>query len=374
MPALPGSVTGETPTLPGVKTSPFTKIIQNISDKRFVTGYLDFSLFFKELWENPMFRLLDLPQKNIKEGGQNLPFLTIYLDTYVDEISLRTELFSVPDISKSPGDDSENGVDSLLHQDRFPINASIVAAFYKEHFIPFLQNWQELFPQWEWTFPIQTLDQPGDIFGERIECSVSDTVIGMLYAIPDIACVLDTQKPGLSKAFLDVTITRILDQMLSPIARRTVKISNDPYGGTRISKIHFMFQEFLNYGIVKSGGRHSQNIYTLVTTNEKVLKEQIDLLQAHPGTRPYLLTPQQDDTAFVVFLKNDRLSRLIQDVSQTNTFSLLYPRHTHKQLYQVLPFLIHLLEPLPPVLIEGGTKGTGLYLELRSRGKSHLKH
>jgi hypothetical protein len=116
--------------------------IHPIPDKRFVTGYLDFSLFFKELRENAIFRFLDLPQKNIKGGRKKFPFLTIHLDIYVDEISLRMELFSVPDISKSPGDNSEDEVASLLHQDNFPANGSIVAAFYKEHFTPFSQNWQ----------------------------------------------------------------------------------------------------------------------------------------------------------------------------------------------------------------------------------------
>jgi hypothetical protein len=107
-------------------------------------------------------------------------------------------------------------------------------------------------------------------------------------------------------------------------------------------------------------------VYTFVATNGKILKEQIDSLQIQ-GKQPYMFPSQQDHAAFVILLQNKMLSKLIRDFSQTKTFSLLYPRHIHTQLYQLLPFLIHFLDPLPPVLIEGGTKGMGLYLELRSR-------
>jgi hypothetical protein len=354
------------PALPGVKTSPFTKIIQNIPGERFVTGYLDFSLFFKELRENVLFRSLEQPQKNVEDRGQNLPFLTIHLDTFADEISLRTELFSVPDIPTSPGDHSEGEVDYLLLQDHFPADISLVAAFYKEYFTSFLQNWQELFPQQKWFLPIQTLDHSEDVFGEVIECRVSNTVIGMLYAIPDLTCILDTQNPGRAITFLDTTTKNIFDQILPPIAQRAVKISREPYRGTKISKVQVIFQELLNYGTVKTENRHSQKFYTLVATNGRVLKEQIDSLQTQ-GKRPYMFPLQQDHTAFVILLQNKMLSKLIRDFSRTNTFSLLFPRHIHTQLYQLLPFLIHFLDPLPPVLLEGGTKGTGLYLELRSR-------
>jgi len=357
-----------------VNTSPFKRIVHNIPDKRFVTCYLDLPLFFKELRENPIFRPLGLPQKNIKEGGNNFPFLTIHLDTYADEITLRSELLPAPDISEYPGDNSEAEVNSLLLQDNTSANFPIVAAFYRKKFTSFLQTWQELFPQWEWVFPVQLPDQPGDGFGEMIECSVSAALLGTLYVIPDIACVFDTQHPGRTMAFLDATIENMLDQMLSPMAQRAVKMSSETYGGMRISKIHFMFQEILNYAVAKSGNGHSRSFYTTLATNGNVLKAQIDSLQAPPGKKPYVFRPRQDNTAFVVLLKNDVLSEFVQNASQTNTFSLLYPRYTHRQLYQLLPFLVQFLKPLPPVLIEGGTKGTGLYLELRSRGKSHLEH
>jgi hypothetical protein len=246
----------------------------------------------------------------------------------------------------------------------------IVATLYREKFTSFLQNWQEFFPQLEWALPIQMLGQTQGIFGEAFECSISEALLGTFYTIPDIACVLETQHPGRSMAFFNGTIKNILAQMFPSMAQQAlVKMSSEPYQNTRIAMIHIMFQEILSYAVAKSDGTHTQNTYTLLATNGKGLKAQIDSLQAHPGKQPYVLVPQQNGSAFVFLLKNDRLSELIQKISQTNTFLLVYPRHTYRQLYQNLPFLIQLLKPLPPVLIEGGTKGTGLYLELRFRGK-----
>ncbi len=356
---------------PPMKASPFRKTIYDIPDKRFVTGYLDLSLFFKELRENPLFHLRESFQGNIWEETRNFPLMTIHLNTYADNIILRTDLFFESDISGSPGDTLEDEETYRFVQESLLVNFPIVAAFYRNNFTSFLQNWQELFPQWEWSLPIQLPIQPWDTFGDLIECRVSDVVIGTLYAIPDISCMLDTQHPELSMVFLNTTINNILDQILPSVTQRAlVKISDEPYRNTNISRIQFMFQEILSYAITKSGNKASQSFYTILATNGKGLKAQIDSLQAHPNRQPYLFTPQQDDVAFEMLLKNDALSEFIQIISRTNTFSLLYPWHTHRQFYQVLPFVIQFLKPLPPVLIEGGVKGAGIYLELRVRKKT----
>jgi hypothetical protein len=350
----------------------FRKITNAIPDKRFVTCYLNSSSFFEELRQNEMFQSLKLVEEMGWEEEAALPVVTVRLDTYTDKVILRVELFSDSDMSNYPNENPEDEATYRLLQDRIPPNLPVVATLYRKNLPAFLRNWQEVFPQWGWPFPIQTSAYTQDIFGEVLECKVSDTLIGTFYTMPDISCVLDTQRPELSLSFLNTVIERMLGQALPLIAQRAfVKMANESYRNTVISKVQFMFQDILSYAVAEGKSEHSQNAYTFLATNSQVVKNHIDSLQAQSDEQPYVLPLQPDHPTFVCWLNNAMLSKFIQILSQTNTFSLLFPQYTHKQLYHILPSLIRFLQPLPPVWIEIGTTGTGLYLELRSREKSH---
>ena len=254
---------------------------------------------------------------------------------------------------------------------------------------------------------MQLPEQNFDAFGEIFECRLSNTLTGTLYTIPDISCILDTQDPKLSITVINTIVETLLEQMLlSPAQRAIVTRSSELYQDTIISKIRLLFQEILCYTTWEGSREHSQQLhpkqvhfsYTLLATNKETLKKQIDLLQAHPDKQPYfLITPQQaekealicskhnqkeliDETsarkymtsqqacpAFTLLIRNDLLSDFIKKLSQTNTFSLLFPRYTYPLLYQSLPFLTLFLESLPPVWIEAGIKGTRLYLVIQMK-------
>jgi len=338
-----------------VKTSPFEKTIPALPETRVVTWYLDLTRCIAELRQNPWLQSVAGLQDRVWEPGGILPFVTIRLDTDADHVTLRTDFFSEADISENAG---ARKASPRFVQDAMPANFPVVAALYKKNLIPFLQNWQASFPQWEWSLPI-SISNPGGAFGEMLECRVSNTLVGTVYMLPDISCLLETQHPELAQTFLDTTVKDTLAQQLPSIVQQAlVKLSTETYRNTTISKLQVMFQEMFSYVV--------QNGSTILATNGKMVKNQIDALQAHPDARPYVFQLREDGVAFECFLTNAQLSELLQKFSQTTTFALLYPRQTHEQFYQLFPFLIHFLKPLPPVLIEGGTHGTGLYLEVRS--------
>jgi hypothetical protein len=67
----------------------------------------------------------------------------------------------------------------------------------------------------------------------------------------------------------------------------------------------------------------------------------------------------------VVFIQNDLLAGFLHTLSQTTTFSLVFPQYEYRWLYQILPDLLLVLRSLPPLLFEAGIHARKLSLTIQ---------
>ena len=336
--------------------------VYEIPEQRFVAGYIELSRLIQEFRKNFLLRQLGVFQGREWQQIESFPQITLHLDSFQDRLTLRTDWVSPLKKVASFKTDLETLTNKSGMSFQTRTADPLVAVGYRGKLSQFVHTWEQFFPQWKWgiQLPIQTQD----IFGEIMECKLSENLLGTLYTIPDISCIVDTQQPERAGPLMHHAITGLINQMVPPIAQRMITTSKEEYQRTVISKYQFMFQDVLCYGVAKRGENQGQKAYTFLATQGNVIKQHIDSFQTSREYNPYILTTQSGMLpAFGALINNKALSVFIQTFSQSNTFALLYPRHSYSELYQALPYLIQGLQPIPPVIIEGDIKESGeIYL------------
>lgn len=341
---------------PPAKPSAFNQTMPALPENRMAAGYFDFSRIAAEFRQNPWLQSLEIPWGSIWEDAGDWPFVTLGLDARPDRVALRLELCADADIAKQPDRRSPNPAPAVS----LPADVPLAAALDQQKLTPFLLNGQRIFPQRDWSAPVQALAETQAIFGGRLECRVAGNLAGAVYLLPELACLLETQRPAQARELLDAAVRSVLTQRLPAIAQQTlVRRVTETYRNGELATVQFMFQEMFAY-LVTEGG---QQAYTVLATTAGAVKKRLETLPTRPDERPYALT-LPDEAAFAILLRNPGLADLLRKFSQTNTFALLYPPQTFPQFEQSLPLLIRFLQPLPPLLLAGGAQGTGLYLEL----------
>jgi hypothetical protein len=339
------------------------KIASESSTNRFVTAYLDSQTFLAELQK--LFQALELDEP-ITWQIADVPVMTIRLDTEAENVALRVACFPDLNVPDYANENLKDKVNDRLLETQIPANVAVALSLERTNLPIFLQNWQAVFPQWEWNFSIQTANSNPEIFGKIVECTLVKTLTGMVYALPEVSCILDTQRPDLALSWLNTTLNNALAQTVPSIAQGSlVKMADESYRNTVMTKVQVMFQDVLNYTAVAGKRPQVSPGYVVLSTNKQTVKNQIDTLQTQPDKPPYILPLQSNRPTVVCWLHNQNLSAWLQKFSQTNTFALLFPPSTSQQVYQGLPWLVQGLQTLPPVWLEVGAVGKGIYLEVR---------
>lgn len=347
--------------------SPFKKAMQEVPEQYVMAGFCDLPRLVKEFRQNFFLRQTGWFQGREWEKVETFPFITLTMQTTKERLLVRSnwvaEFSDIKQTMQKFAELLEPGMAAKISSDE-----PLIMTRYKRSFTQFIQTWQHFFPQWLWEFP--GLDQSQNIYGDLMECRMSAELLGILYAIPDVSCMVETQNVGRSKEFLEMMIQNILRDQLPPIIQQGVNITEEPYRDTQISKIQFMFQNMLNYA-VESHGDPEGTGQTIVSTNPTAVKQRLDILARDPDQHPYVLLPSSSsETAFVGFLNNQVFSEFLHKASRSNTFFLVFPRYSYEQFYALLPYLIQALETLPPMVIKGGTSDAGIYLEFQAHYSS----
>ena len=333
---------------------------------RFVTGYLDSPIFLAEL--RKLFRALELDE-SIAWQTADVPVMTIRLDTGAKTVALRVECFPDSNVSAYANENLKDQVNNRLLETQIPANVAATLSLERTSLPIFLQNWQAVFPQWAWNFPIQTANSSPEIFGKMVECTLVKTLTGMVYALPEVSCILDTQRPDLALSRLNATLNNVITQTVPSFAQGSlVKMADESYRNTVMTNVQVMFQDMLSYAAVAGQSQQVSPGYVVLSTNKQAVKNQIDARQTQPDNQPYILPVQSKRPPIICWLHNKNLSAWLQKFSQTNTFALLLPPSTSQQSYQDLPWLVQGLQTLPPVWLEAGAVGKGIYLEIINPG------
>jgi hypothetical protein len=335
-----------------------------IPDNRVITGYIDLEGLAEECRRNPLLRALGMNQW--QPAYQQAPHAAFAIEEHPNHLMAQIRWFSAEDSSEGIGIElAKKGNDWRALLAPSPSQPLVMTGN-----IPQLQEFirvgQQFFPQWAFMIP----SGGQAIYGERVECTVSERLIGLLYMLPEMACVIETERVQESQIFLDGLVQSILVNTLPPLLQNRVTTKTKAYRETEISHVELAMplvkQQIVHYTVMPvEGGTTTSNGYTIVSNANTLLKRQIDDVAVHPEASPYRLDPSFLPTGFLGAINPTHLAGLLQEFSRTPTFAVLVPPQQLQAIKQSLPFVQQSLELLPPVTVAGGTAHGQLVLELR---------
>lgn len=386
---------------------PFQSTVHEIPESRFVTSYVHPERLFKELYFNRFFRSLRLVDEQQLNLASDFPLITFFLNTGADKTILETKFSPKLEINRFPPEDGqgESQVPEVESSPKYVGESMdvqitkkssgefhLIMGLHSKHLVTFLQTLKTLFPQLEWSLLFQWVVPLQRSFGKFIECRLSKTLLGTLYTVPDVFCLSEVSNPVPAFVFLDRSVETVLDQFFSSSTQRAfVKKSNERYQDTEITYVRVLLQDILSYTVLKSSSVRSQSanvsggkpaFYTLLTTSTDGLKKYIDLflassgqpfsplLELHPSQEKGARSPSEKMAArhevpvAAFFIQNESFSEWLKAVSQTRTFSLIFPPKHYQGFYQALPSLLIILKSLPPVFLHVTLQDTRLSLSL----------
>ncbi len=377
----------------------FANVTDTHRESTFLTAYLELSPVFEELSSNLLFRSLNLVTKADVLAMADFPPAAIWGEMFADSIQIKTALYSSAPPEKSWKTVSTKGrtVELLPVSEHSTcwenLNEQfvLVGGVHKPLLPEFFRSLQTLFPQQAWPLPfdIEKSEQV-QIFGEIVECRLSNTLFGTLYTIPDLLCASDTSDdPEHVISTTDQVVNNWIEQNMTPMARRTMlRQLKTSHQKTMISQVQLMFHDIFCYTAFQEKPGPT---FTLLTTNSEVIKEQIDRLLSNSAEPRYfcmaptenavgqdvkegkncnnvsLVRGSRDEMPVIQWwIQPERLAKFLDDISKTTTFTLLLPQQEYHQFYQNLPTILLVLESLPPLFLETGLQEHGIFTRLRT--------
>ncbi|GAK55525.1 hypothetical protein U27_02359 [Candidatus Vecturithrix granuli] len=343
--------------------NPFGYIVDASKPERFVTLYWDASKILHELQQYKLFDLKEFFDEALLASLAALPFFQVAVEVSEYSLVVSLEVFppSLPSEKMKPFQENnyETTVSTLIHTtpQQYPLLATVNRARFESLF----STLKQLFPQQSWQEALRWHKQQSLIWGERVECRLTTNLFGTVYTTPDLACILDTQHPQRAKALLQYAVNMLFERLFpSAIQRRTmVSAVNESYRDSTISSARVLFQEVFAYAVSQPS---SQPVYTIVATNTQVVKSSLDALRDHPEQSPFtpmprvLFAPDSSRSSTTIsiggiFIRTIPLLELLEALSKTSTFGLLFPQEVYPGLYQIIPALRQSEAALPDVIL-----------------------
>lgn len=344
--------------------TPFEYIVDVSKPERFMTMYWDASRILHELQQDEFFDLQELFDAPLLASLTALPFFQVAVDVSANSLVVSLEVFppSLPtDKTKPfPGDNHENTFTTLIQ--KTPPQYPVLATVNRTRVEAFISTLEQLFPQQSWQEALRWHKQQSLIWGERVECRLTTDVFGTVYTTPDLACLLDTQHPQRAKALLQYAVTMLFERLFpSAMQRRTmVSTVHESYRDSTISSSRVLFQEVFAYAVAHLP---DQPAYTVAATNTAVVKSYLHALRDHAQQSPFskmpriLFAPENSRSLPAslliggILLRTSPLLELLEALSQTSTFGLLFPQEVYPGFYQLIPVFRQSEAALPDAIL-----------------------
>jgi hypothetical protein len=335
-----------------------------IPDDRIITGYIELEGLAEECRRNPLLRALGMHQW--QPVYRQAPHAGLAIEEHIDHLMVQIRWFSAEHSSEGTDVELAEGVSDWQAHLAPSLSQPLVMTGNIPRLQEFIRVGQQLFPQWAFMIP----GGGQAIYGEGLKCTVSERLIGLLYMLPEMACVIETERVQESRIFLDGLVQSILVNTLPPLLQNRVTTKTKAYRDSEISHVELAMplvkQQIVHYTVMAAeGGTATPNGYTIVSNADALLKRQIDDVAVHPEASPYRLDSPFLQTGFLGTINPVYLAGLLQEFSRTPTFAVLAPPQQLQAIKQNLPFVQQSLELLPPLTVAGGTVHGQLVLEFR---------
>ena len=307
----------------------------DLPDHRIVTGYLDLTRLNAEQYRNPLLHAVTGAQWRAIDP--QMPSVAFEIETSHTRLELRTQ-WVMPNIS-SARSDTEMFQEEIPWQEMITNTHTfpLVVTGNIQWIIDIIQSWQSNLASWATSLPAEARE----VYGERLECRLSEPLRGVLYVLPEIACILDTIHPERSRVFVDKMVQELISNSLPLLLQRQVKRAQEVYREIKISRVALMFQEIVQYATAKHKEGWS---YTLLTNHSQAMKHHIDNLYDHVDTTSYLLMPPPAEAEILAALHPVEIARVLKKFSQTPTFTLLFAPQQREAMKHIIPFVVQGLQ------------------------------
>ncbi|MBD3304755.1 hypothetical protein GF339_00225 [candidate division KSB3 bacterium] len=345
---------------------PFHQRIQALPDEHFVTLYADLAAIVSAFQPLPTFTTEPSRQE------VELPCMTLWWDMLPDQAVVQAAL--IPNSAEMPGEiGSEPDMGSpkklsgrlfLDSPEAFPVSG----IFAPGQFSALLNSLQALFPDQDWSHWQQRQALSQNIFAGRLECRLSETLWGTLYAVPDVFCVGEAHPPEQSRTAMQQMIASGLEEALPSIPQRAMVMQpEEEYQQTTISKVLVLLQEVFGYAVVEEVQQGASDAVLFMATSTNVLKQQMAAWRARePHGSSHNGASDQMPVARI-WSQPERLADWLDALSGTRTFGLLLPVRKYPLLHQGLPLVLQLVRSLPATVVDVEVQAHCLTFTLRTR-------
>lgn len=335
------------------------------ADSRVLGGYLDLKGFQWESRRNPLLRAVGFGRNHPSPGPAIHTVLTLAAESnhLMSQIQWFSEEMALSGRTSSVPNRAAPSKVALPHALSEPLVVSGSLARVQA----FWRTGQTLFPAWNHVH----VDIDEHVYGDRLECVVSEQVSGLIYQVPDLECVLDTHDAAASTRLLDAAVRTALRDTLPPLAYKGVNSSTTTYQDIAITsttlKMAFVTQPVAHYATVLRQPENTASTvgYTAVSNSLQRLQRRLDALAEAPATPPYALDNPGPNAAFQAVLAPHRIAQLLHNFAQTPTYSVMLPAELRPLLNEALPPVVQGLRILPPMTVTGMADAGGLGLEVR---------
>ena len=342
----------------------FAHIVETRKAERFVTMYWESSKFLDELQRFQFWDFQELFDESLLASLATLPVFQIAVD-----VSAQSLMFSLDMFSSALPPEEEWGIQEIFDEKTLetlfttsPQDYALLAAMKRTQLEPLFSTLNHLFPQQSWQDARRWNTRQSVIWGDILECRLSAELFGTMYPIPDFSCILETHHPGRARVMLEYAVNSVFERLFpSAIQRRAmVSMANESYRNFTLSSWRAMFQEVFVFAVPQQA---SQPGSTIVATQTGTLKTHIDLLQS--SSAPHSITgippiffdlnvsPPSSSLLLPIggiLIRTGRLLELLDKLSQTSSFSLLFPQKRYPEFYHTISAFRQSEAALPDVI------------------------
>ena len=329
-----------------------------VADNQVLSGYIDSEGFSLECVRNPLLRALGLGQQYTP--GQYSPYAAFVVTADSGQLVTRIRWFSAEHAATLDLESLKQirNWDGVLPQS--PAQPLLLVGNLPR-MQEFLRVGERLFPQW----PRFNADVEHGVYGEHFECSLSDRLVGLLYTLPEIACLVDTVQPAESQRTLNHLVQSMLLAPLPPLVQKRMATTTEPYQDTEIAsvelKMSFLKQNIVNYAAASTDTAG----YTTVSNSIPTLKRHLDTLAVDAATAPYQFDSTLFHAGFLAVLSPEQIAGVLENLSQTSTFAFVVPPHNQQLVQEALPLIVHGLRLLPIMTATGEALDNQLVVDIR---------
>jgi hypothetical protein len=346
-----------------------------VADDRVFAGYVNAAGWAEECRRNPLLRALGLGQESGYGSAQAGPSAVFTVTTQPNQLAAHIRWFAPAQASAQLHWPTPEQISAWNAALPLTLTEPVVAA----------GNLARLREGWHTGQRVLALpalpptEATEGAYGDRLECRVSERVFGVLYALPDIECLIDAADVQAAEREMDAMVRSVLRDMLPPLLHNSIEVSVESYGEAALAnvavKMPLIKHNILHYAVITHPADTLPAAaeppavstgYAVISNSLPRLKHRLDMVAADPAASPYsLAAPAFSETGFLAVLSPTHTVRLIQHLAQTATWAFVVPAAFQEPLKQALPLALQGAYLLPPVTVAGDAVAGQLILDIR---------